>query len=320
MGACSFESLFSGRPRDRVLPGAGIKTKHVPGNLTANHAIARRAVLGGQQSVVLASKERKTMELVGGSLLIRRHTVALVSLTVVAVSSLAANMVLYKEVSTLFRTRYALRLDPLELAHYANEVTAPVRPNERRVVLFGDSRALMWSTPRQTDGIQFVNRGIGYQTTTQILERFEREIPQLRPTTVVLELGVNDLAAIPLFPSQRQQITATAKRNIRELVSRVRKLGASVVLVPIFPLGPVALARRPWWSDDVALAIGEVNRELETLASDQVVVPRVDDVLLDEHGKLKKPFVYDMLHLTREAYRALNEQKLIPILSSLHRD
>ena len=62
----------------------------------------------------------------------------------------------------------AVRLDPIGLSYYPSDAGGrALSPGERRVVLFGDSRALMWKEPT-VPNLQFVNLGIGNQTTEQI--------------------------------------------------------------------------------------------------------------------------------------------------------
>jgi len=65
------------------------------------------------------------------------------------------------------------------------------------VVFFGDSRAYDWPAPSGLEGLEFVNRGIGNQTTAQVLGRFEAHIAPLHPQVVVLQVGINDLKLIP---------------------------------------------------------------------------------------------------------------------------
>jgi lysophospholipase L1-like esterase len=244
----------------------------------------------------------------------KRTRIALVSLCVAAAALLVANVALFRMGRRFYAEMSAVRLDPLELAFYAHEQVPPPVANQRRVVFFGDSRALMWSTPEVLGAYQFVNRGIGRQTTAQILERFDHDVPPLRPNVVVIEMGVNDLKAIPVLPERRDEIVATAKQNIRQVVARTHALGASVVLVTVFPLGSVPISRELFWSDDVARSITELNAFIDTLAGGGVTILHADEVLADASGRVRSPFALDTLHLTPLGYAALNERKLVPLL------
>src|SRR6476646_12082996 len=63
-----------------------------------------------------------------------------------------------------------------ELARYrdANAALKPPAPGENRVVFFGDSITDIWHLNESFPGKPYVNRGIGGQTTSQMLVRFPR--------------------------------------------------------------------------------------------------------------------------------------------------
>jgi hypothetical protein len=84
----------------------------------------------------------------------------------------------------------------------------------------------------------------------------------------------------------------------------------------VFPLGSVPLTREPFWSDDVARSITELNAFVGTLAANGVTVLHADEVLADESGHVRSPFSLDMLHLTPLGYAALNERELAPLLET----
>ncbi|MGC4093514.1 MAG: GDSL-type esterase/lipase family protein [Polyangiaceae bacterium] len=246
------------------------------------------------------SRLRRLLPFAGGALL---------------VGSLLANVAFYLQGLKIFREMNEVRLDPAGAQVYATESVPALPSGATRVVLFGDSRALMWDTSKLPARFQVINRGVGQQTTAQLLERFEGDVPELHPQVVVLEAGVNDLKAIPVLPERRSEITAATKRNLKQLVDRSLGLGAQVVLVTVFPLGPVPLSRRPLWSDAVAADIADVNRFVNSLSSPSVRVLSADDVLVED-GALRSGFARDMLHLTPAAYQALTERKLLPLLDA----
>jgi hypothetical protein len=66
----------------------------------------------------------------------------------------------------------------------ANAALVAPQPNESRVVFFGDSITDNWSKPDYGGffpGKPYVNRGIGGQTTAQMLLRFRADVVELRP-------------------------------------------------------------------------------------------------------------------------------------------
>ena len=89
-----------------------------------------------------------------------------------------------------------LRDDFGELARYrdANAQLKPPAKGEKRVVFLGDSITDGWPLEKYFPGKAYVNRGIGGQTTPQILIRFREDVINLRPAAVVILAGTNDIA------------------------------------------------------------------------------------------------------------------------------
>jgi lysophospholipase L1-like esterase len=239
------------------------------------------------------------------------------ALLVSLVLSFAVNAYLVHTALDYYAGVTALRLDPAGLAVYAADRAKP--PEDRPLlVFFGDSRALMWSAPTTSTGYRIVNRGIGLQTTAQMLLRLDEDVAQLHPALVVVEGGVNDLKAIARFPERHAAIVADCEANLARIVERCRRAGATVVLVTVFGIGDVSLWRKPFWSSDVAVAVREVNAFLPSLAGAQVVLFDADPVLVDERGNIRPAYQLDHLHLSSQGYAALN-RKLVPVLSALPR-
>jgi lysophospholipase L1-like esterase len=191
--------------------------------------------------------------------------------------------------------------------------TADERPV---LVLFGDSRIAMWPTPKSIDRYRVVNRGVGHQTTAQMLLRLDADAIALHPAVVVIEAGINDLRAIADFPRQRAEIVGECERNLALMVRRSRDAGATVVLLTVFNTGDVALWRRPFWSDAILAAVHEVNAFLPSLTGEKVVLWDANPVLVDGEGKIRRDYQLDHLHLSPAGYDALNAS-LGPFLSSL---
>jgi lysophospholipase L1-like esterase len=116
----------------------------------------------------------------------------------------------------------------------ANAALAAPKPGEDRVVFFGDSITDNWSKPEYGGffpGRPYVNRGIGGQTTAQMLLRFRADVLELSPRAVVLLAGTNDIAgnAGPVTPSQIQD-------NLASMAELARLHGVRVVLASLLPV------------------------------------------------------------------------------------
>ena len=84
------------------------------------------------------------------------------------------------------------------LARYrqANLADAALPPERRRVVFLGDSITQGWFDrhPAFFTDNGFIGRGIGGQTTAQMLARFWPDVIALKPAAVHLLAGTNDIA------------------------------------------------------------------------------------------------------------------------------
>jgi lysophospholipase L1-like esterase len=241
----------------------------------------------------------------------------LLSLPVLAIlgSSIALNVILYDQAKKYYVELNQTRLDPLGLAEYPINLPASPNATQRRVVFFGDSRAASWPSPKIA-GYEFINRGIGSQTAIQALQRFPSHVSSLKPHVVVVQVGINDLKTVALFPDRRTAIVAACQANIRQIVEASRQLGAVVIVTTIFPTGEVPLVRQPLWSDDIDRAVKETNDYIATLASDQVIVLNASPILADNQGRMLPKYRANELHFNNQGYEALNTA-LLPLLHQI---
>jgi lysophospholipase L1-like esterase len=90
-----------------------------------------------------------------------------------------------------------LLLDWGGLTRYGSEDSElkPPAPGENRVVFIGDQITESWGrTSSFFPGRPYVNRGIGGQTSPQMLVRFRQDVIALKPRVVVIQAGMNDIA------------------------------------------------------------------------------------------------------------------------------
>jgi hypothetical protein len=76
----------------------------------------------------------------------------------------------------------------------ANSSFAGGEESETRVVFFGDSITDAWILEESFPGKGYINRGIGGQTTPQMLLRLRQDVVALKPKLVVILAGTNDVA------------------------------------------------------------------------------------------------------------------------------
>lgn len=223
--------------------------------------------------------------------------------------SLAGNVWLAQRSDSYYRELNAVRLDPLGAAAFEDAApNAEASTPGLRVILFGDSRAADWPPPATDPAIHILNRGIGAQTSAQARGRYALHIAPLSPDIVILQVGINDLKTIAIFPDQRSAIIAQCLDNIEAIADAAHQQGATVIITTIFPPGDLPLERRPYWSASVDTAIVEVNRALRSMAGDQTIVLDAAAILADGGSRTQAAFQRDFLHLNRIGYDALNQE------------
>ncbi|MCS6883465.1 MAG: GDSL-type esterase/lipase family protein [Oscillochloridaceae bacterium] len=173
----------------------------------------------------------------------------------------------------------------------------------RRVVFFGDSRADWWLPP-QAPGFMFINTGVPGAGAGYLARRFTAMVAPLRPAIVVLQLGVNDLAARWPDPATQEAVVEA----ITAVVAEARALGTEVILTTIFPL-----ARGLWADPATQEAIAAVNERLGALAGAGVRVLDSAAILCGPDGYVLDRYADDELHLSAAGYAALNAA-LLPLL------
>jgi acyl-CoA thioesterase I len=115
----------------------------------------------------------------------------------------------------------------------ANAALPAPAAGERRVVFMGNSITEGWAPLFATmfPGKPYIGRGIGGQTTPQMLVRFHADVVALKPAAVVILAGTNDIAG-NTGPSTNGMI----QDNIRGMTNIAQANGIRVVLSSILPV------------------------------------------------------------------------------------
>lgn len=118
-------------------------------------------------------------------------------------------------------------------------LSAPAK-GEKRVVFMGNSITIGWLShhPEFFEGKPYVNRGIGGQTTPQMLLRFRQDVVDLKPAVVVILAGTNDIAE-NTGPISLEDIMGNIK-SMAELAMnhKIRVVLASVIPAADYPWRP----------------------------------------------------------------------------------
>ena len=190
-------------------------------------------------------------------------------------------------------------LDWPNLSRYQDENRLVGLPEKgkQRVVFMGDSITEEWSNlyPDYFDTKGYINRGIGGQTTPQMLIRFKPDVIDLEPDIVVILAGTNDIAG-NTGPSNVKMITD----NIFSMAELARAHQIKVVLSSILPVFEYEWAKE---IKDVPATIDTVNDELKKYVNDHgLVYLDYFSSMVDERKGLNKDYTYDGVHPNQDGY------------------
>ncbi|MEO6078429.1 MAG: SGNH/GDSL hydrolase family protein [Steroidobacteraceae bacterium] len=115
--------------------------------------------------------------------------------------------------------------------HQANgELMRQPLPKDR-VVFMGDSITDGWRLADSFPGKPYVNRGIGGQTTAQMLVRMYPDVIALKPAAVIVFAGTNDIAG-----NNGPQTLTMIQQNLMAMVELAKTHGIKVILCAVMPI------------------------------------------------------------------------------------
>lgn len=164
------------------------------------------------------------------------------------------------------------------------------KQNEQRVVFMGNSITEGWinNRPDFFTNKPYVNRGIGGQTTPQMLLRFRQDVINLKPNAVVILAGINDIAE-NTGPSTIQMIAD----NIISMAELSKANNIKVIFCSVLPAYDF-----PWRKGlEPAEKVIKLNALLKTYAKQHNIV-YVDyfTAMADASNGLKKELGIDGIH------------------------
>ena len=194
--------------------------------------------------------------------------------------------------------RSLMSQDWAQLNYYkkANDKLAVLAPTESRIVFMGNSITEGWlqTRPEFFAGKAYINRGIGGQTTPQMLLRFRQDVIALRPKAVVILAGTNDIAGNS-GPSTLSEIAD----NIKSMCELARQHQIQVILCSVLPAEDY-----PWRpGKDPKNKIPALNHMLQAYAHEQgVFYLDYFRALANKNNGLDAVYSYDGVHLTKAGY------------------
>ena len=173
------------------------------------------------------------------------------------------------------------------------------KANENRVVFMGNSITIGWlnTMPEFFKSKPYINRGIGGQTTPQMLLRFRQDVIALQPNVVVILAGTNDIAG-NTGPSTLDMIAD----NIKSMAELAETHDIKVIISSTLPAYDY-----PWKPGlEPAEKIVDLNKILQDYAELKGhVYLDYFSVMADERKGLPKKFAHDEVHPTKLGYEVM---------------
>ena len=190
-----------------------------------------------------------------------------------------------------------------ELARYrdANAALKPPAPNESRIVFFGDSITDIWKLDESFPGKPYSNRGIGGQTTSQMLVRFRQDVINLQPKVVVILAGTNDIAGNS-GPISNEDIEA----NLASMAELARAHAIRMIFASILPVNNYTPVSQEFFASRPPERILALNSWVKDYcARNDLTYLDYFDAMLDDKGLLKRDLADDGLHPNKAGFAVM---------------
>jgi len=187
-----------------------------------------------------------------------------------------------------------------QLARYrdANTALKPPVAGENRVVFFGDSITDIWNIAESFPGKPYINRGIGGQTTSQMLVRFRQDVITLQPKIVVVLAGTNDIAG-NTGPISNEDIEA----NFSSLAELARAHNLRVIFSSILPVHNYTPKGEEFFAQRSTERILALNAWMKDYCvANNLIFLDYFSAMVDDKGLLKRDLADDGLHPNKAGY------------------
>jgi len=172
---------------------------------------------------------------------------------------------------------------------------------EQRVVFMGNSITEGWPNkdPEYFENPNYINRGIGGQTTPQMLLRFRADVIDLEPKVVVILAGTNDIAG-NTGPMTLEEI----RDNIISMAELAKANGIQVIISSVLP------AYDYTWKPGLEpnIKIPKLNAMLKEYAeNNDFLYLNYFTAMADDRNGLPIELAEDGVHPTKEGYMIMKK-------------
>ncbi len=172
---------------------------------------------------------------------------------------------------------------------------------EQRVVFMGNSITEGWPNkdPEYFENPSYINRGIGGQTTPQMLLRFRADVIDLQPKVVIILAGTNDIAG-NTGPMTLEQI----RDNIISMAELAKVNGIQVIISSVLPAYDYVW--RPGLEPNIK--IPKLNAMLKNYAENNgFLYLDYFTAMADDRNGLPKELAEDGVHPTKKGYMIMKK-------------
>ena len=202
---------------------------------------------------------------------------------------------------TVYASEQALAQDWAQLNTFkdANEKLLNIDNKGDRIVFMGNSITIGWlgHYPEFFENDSYINRGIGGQTTPQMLIRFRQDVIELQPAAVIILAGTNDIAG-NTGPATAEMIMA----NIKGMSEIAASNGIQVILASVLPAFDY-----PWRPGcNPHTRIPALNSLIKAYADAEgfIYLDYFSAMKNDKNGMIES-LAYDGVHPNKEGYKVM---------------
>lgn len=187
----------------------------------------------------------------------------------------------------------------INLNKYAAHNQEIKQSSEGKVLFIGDSITEFWKSanPNFFEENSFINRGISGETSSQILLRFQDDVLNLKPSTVIILAGINDIA------ENNGPISLNAiLQNIISMVELSNKHNIKTILCSVHP------ANKFSWRPTIfpAQKVIQLNEMIKSYAEkNNIIYVDYYSDMVDENFGLQMKFGADGVHPNLIGYKVM---------------
>ncbi len=169
----------------------------------------------------------------------------------------------------------------------------------KRIVFMGDSITIGWHLDEFFPGKPYVNRGIGGQTTPQMLVRMFPDVIDLKPAAVIILAGTNDISH-----NTGPETPTMIEENLQAMTELAQLHGIKVVLCSITPIADYGTTKMSEGRPPADIL--KINAWMKAYAARaHAVYADYFSAVVDGAGLLKPGISKDGLHPNADGYKLM---------------